>query len=102
MKKLLSIVAILFVSTIGCTQSTTSVPVTPPAAAEEIKMGLKSMAESGVVDSGMVSVQEKIEELKAQDSAKGTEIAEIFAKLQAAKSPADVKKHASAILDKLK
>lgn len=100
MKKLLFVVA-LYAPLIGCGPSTSSVPVTPPPVVEEIKMGLKSISETGELDSGMVLVEEKIDRLKEDDPAKAGEIAEIFAKLKTAKSPSEAKKLAKSIIDKL-
>lgn len=100
MKKLLSLL-LISVALTGCGPSTSSVPVTPPPTVEEIKQGLKSIAETGQLDSGIVFVEQKIDELKTQDAAKAEAIAPIFQSLKTAKSPADAKKHAKAILEQL-
>lgn len=98
--KLLNLLAVSLISLaiMGCSTSPGPVSVQPPPVVEEIKMSLRDMAETGVKDSGLVIVGEQLENLRSADPAKAAEVEPHAKGLEAAQSPADVKKHAAAII----
>ena len=60
---------------IGCGGPTeTTKKVTPPSAQEQIKMALQNVVDSGEIDSGLMTVRDKLAEMKATDAAKAEEL----------------------------
>lgn len=64
----LSVVAIF-----GCDSGST-LPVNDQEAPDQVKQALQSVADTGEIDSGLMVVQEQLEEMKATDAAKAEEL----------------------------
>jgi hypothetical protein len=92
------LVVILFIS---CGRSTTSERVDVPPAEQQAKAMLQTYAETGQLDSSVVTLQEQLEAIKATDEAKGNALLSDFEQLKSASSPAKVKEKAQAMLSKL-
>lgn len=86
---------------IGCAPS--SIPVEQPnvAAKQAVETNLQMAAESGQVGSEMMEVQQKLEEMKATDSALATELLADLEELQAMSNPEQVKAKAKEMIGKL-
>jgi len=86
----------------GCgSRGPAPIPVKVPPLVTQIRGLLESYAKSGELDSGMVSLREQIDALRATDAAKADALAAEFAKLEGARGAAAVKKQAEAMLGKL-
>lgn len=101
MKNLIAICLLTLLIGLGCGPSTQSVRVQPPAPEDTIKSTLTHLTETGVIDSGIVSLEESIEKLKETDPDKGNELAADLEKLKSTRNPAAVKSQAQTMLDKL-
>lgn len=99
MRYCVTIVLLSIAISVGCGPATTSVPATATPADAEIRSGLQYLAETGVVDSGIMSIEESIERMS--DPAKSAELKADLEKLKAASGEAAVKKQAEAMLEKL-
>ena len=75
---------------VGCGRTATK--VTPPSPAEEAKIELERMAETGMVDSTVFVLREHLEELKKTDEAKGTELLAALDELEELEKLKDKKK----------
>jgi hypothetical protein len=93
--------ALLLCVAVGCGTSTPSTEITPPPATDAIKMGLQSAAEQGVVDSGLVSVREELEKLKATDAAKAEDLLKDLAQLEKMSGADKIKSKAKDMIKKL-
>ena len=83
---------LLVVCLIGCGPSETTKKVEPPAAQDQIKMALQNVAETGEIDSGLMVVSDKLEEMKATDAAKAEELLKDLADLEKSSGEAAKKK----------
>ncbi len=95
------IVVLGVVAVVGCQDGTTSKSVEPPSATDQIKPTLETVAESGVLDSGIMTVEEGLQEMKATDPAKAEELLKDLEELQGMQDPAQIKEKAQAMISKL-
>lgn len=65
---------LVIAAAIGCGPSDTSVPAQQAAPVDQVKSALQNVADTGVIDSGIMTVREQIEAMKATDSAKAEEL----------------------------
>lgn len=93
--------ALLLCVAVGCGTSTPSTEVVPPSTTDAIKVGLQSAAEQGVVDSGLVSVREELEKLKATDAAKADDLLKDLAQLEKMSGADKIKSKAKDMIKKL-
>ena len=103
MKYALAVCLLSLTALVGCGgRSTESVAVEETPAAVEIRSSLEYLAETGQVDSGVMSIEENIAKLQETDPAKATELSADLEKLKkSANNPAAVKSQAQAMLGKL-
>ncbi len=85
---------------IGCGGGETSTSVEPPGQ-EQIKPALETVAETGVIDSGLMTVREEAEAMKETDAAKADELLKDLDELESLSDPAEVKAKAQQMIDKL-
>ncbi len=100
MKSFVAVCVLGVALSVGC-GSDESVAVQEPAATAVIKSSLEHLAQTGVVDSGIMVLEENIAKLQESDAAKAAELSADFAKLKSASGPAAVKSQATAMLQKL-
>jgi hypothetical protein len=85
----------------GCGQGSTEVqPVAVPTS-DILKVSLKSPAETGQLGSELITIEECVEKLKAENAANAGALAQDLEELKAATTPAKVKSTAKAMLSKL-
>ncbi len=97
------VVFLALAALVGCTGGPRSVPVEPAehTAAEEIKMGLQDLAETGQFAPGMETIGEHIEKLKATDAEKGEALQKDWGELRGLTDSAAIKAKAKEMLGKL-
>ena len=83
----------------GC--SNEPAPVTQTQGPPPVKAALEHIANTGEMGSGMMEVENGLNELKKTDAAKADKLLKEFADLQAAKDPETVKSKAKAMADQL-
>lgn len=87
---------------VGCGPRTPSQKVQPPSPKDEIRAALKSVAETGQVDSSLMLAREKLEELKKTDAAKADALLKDLSELEKMGSqPQQAKAKAQEMLNKL-
>jgi len=84
---------------IGCSSGETTQRVAPPK--DQSRAVLEAIAQSGIVDSGVMTVKEELEKLKATDPAKADALLNDLADLQKPGSPDRIKAKAKEMLAKL-
>lgn len=84
---------------VGC--SNEPAPVATPAGPPPVKAALEQIATTGEMGSGMMEVENGLNELKKTDAAKADKLLKEFAELQSAQDPAEVKAKAKAMADQL-
>ncbi|MFH1920466.1 MAG: hypothetical protein ABIP48_11350 [Planctomycetota bacterium] len=106
-KRLLPLVLLGFVLAVGCPQSSQQRSIDTPGAgeivpAEELKVQLGSLAESGEMFPGSETIADNIAAVKAADAEKGAALEKDFADLNGSLgNPDAVKAKAKAMLEKL-
>lgn len=86
----------------GCGSGTPSTRVEEPPAQDQIRSALEHVANTGVVDSGLMLVREKLEEMKSSDAAKAEALLKDLAQLEKmGNQPAQAKAKAQEMLGKL-
>jgi hypothetical protein len=81
----------------GCGSGETTIKVTPPAAAVQLRSTLEQIGEAGVIDSSVAYAQQLAEEIAAEDSSKSQLIAETE-KLSRARGKTAINKQVAEIL----
>ena len=81
----------------GCGSGETTMKVTPPPAAVQLRSTLEQIAEAGVVDSSVAYAQQLAEEIAAENPSKSQLIAETE-KLTRARGKSAIKKQVTEIL----
>lgn len=84
---------------LGC--SNEPAPVTQTPGPPPVKAALEQIANTGEMGSGMMEVEQGLNELKKTDAAKADKLLKEYSELQLAKDPADVKAKAKAMADQL-
>lgn len=98
---LVRVLMLLFVvCLVGCGPSETTTRVEETPAQDQIEMGLKAVADTGMIDSGVELVREKLEEMKQTDAAKAEELLKDLDELQKLSGDA-AKKKATEMIGKL-
>lgn len=96
------ITGLLFTVLIGCGQSTPATKVEPPDPNQEIRSALQQVADSGVVDSGLIVVRERLEAMRQTDAAKAQALLQDLSQLEAMTgNPNQAKAKAKEMLGKL-
>lgn len=88
---------------VGCSRERPAVPVKQAAspAAEAVKSGLKEIADSGQIGSGMLTIRENLEKLKSTDPAKADALLKELDKLSAMSDPGAIRAKAKQMMDQL-
>lgn len=84
---------------LGCGNGETVQSVTPPT--NQAKQVLESVAQTGILDSGMVIVQEELEAMKATDAAKAEALLKDLDQLQKMSDAPRIKAKAKEMAGKL-
>ncbi|MHB8902164.1 MAG: hypothetical protein ACYC6Y_25685 [Thermoguttaceae bacterium] len=93
--------ALVFMTLIGCANNADkSTPVQQAAPTDQIKSALQNVADTGTVDSGLMTVREQLETLKATDAAKAETLLADLAELEKLSDDA-AKKKAQDMIGKL-
>ncbi len=92
--------ALVFVTLIGCNSADTSTPVQQSAPTDQVKSALQNVADTGVIDSGIVTVREQLDTLKATDAAKAETLLKDLDELEKLSGDA-AKKKAEEMIGKL-
>lgn len=100
-KYVLCVMLLVVTLLVGCGRSTKSERVEVPPTVEQIRASLQPYADSGQLDSGVVSLHDQIEALKADDPAKASTLESDLAELEGMKTPDKVKAKAQEMLGKL-
>ncbi len=86
----------------GCGQSTPATKVQPPDPNQEIRSALQQVAETGVVDSGLMVVRERLETMRETDAAKAQALLQDLSQLESMTgNPNQAKAKAAEMLGKL-
>jgi len=94
------IFSLLFVALfLGC--SNEPAPVTQTPGSPPVKAALEQIATTGEMGSGMMEVEQGLNDLKKTDAAKADKLLKEFAELQTASDPETVKTKAKAMADQL-
>ena len=97
----LLLLPVLVVIVLGCSPGSVSVEQPDDSPAEAVKRELETAAESGVLGSEMISIQENLEKMRGTDPAKADELLADLEQLQSMTDPAAVKAKASEMIGKL-
>jgi hypothetical protein len=92
-------ILVCLLAVLGC--GGTATKVTPPSPAVEAKIELERIAETGMVDSTVFILREKLEEVKEADEAKGTELLAALDELEKLEDRKGVSKKAEEMIAKL-
>lgn len=98
-----TVVFLVLAALVGCGGGPRSVPVeqvqrTP---AEEVKLGLQGLAETGQFAPGMETIGDTIQKLKATDAAKGEALEADWQAIQKLTDPAAIQAKAKEMIGKL-
>lgn len=85
---------------VGCSGDR-AVPVTPPPAAEQLKVGLGEVSKAGQLGSAADGLATLISQLKESEPEKAAELEADLEKLRAARGPAAIRAKAKAMAEKL-
>ncbi|MGQ9821332.1 MAG: hypothetical protein ACUVQK_05680 [Thermogutta sp.] len=92
----------LLLPMLGCGQQTPSQSVQPPDPNQEIRSALQQVADSGVVDSGLMVVRERLEAMQKTDAAKAQTLLQDLSQLESMTgNPNQAKAKAQEMLGKL-
>ena len=92
---------IVFLTTVGCGREKTQ-RVKPPAPKDEVRSALEYVVQTGQVDSGLITVREKLESMKATDAAKAESLLKDLDQLEKlGQQPEQAKTKAREMLQKL-
>jgi hypothetical protein len=96
-------VALFFAAAVGCGAVTDDDPVdvTPPSTTEKLKASLNDVAQTGQMGSGMMTIEQEIEKLRATDAAKADALKADYEQLKTMNNPAQAKAKAQEMLGKL-
>jgi hypothetical protein len=98
LKRFLAVLAVVMIFGCGPREEKQAVE---PAGNEQIRPALEQVAESGVVDSGLMVVREELEKMQSTDAAKAQELLKDLEELESMSSPDQVRNKAKAMLGKL-
>lgn len=102
MTVVIAVLVLAFAQITGCSSATPSKSVQPPSAQEEIRGALQHVAQTGEVDSSLMVVREKLEELKKTDAAKAESLLQDLNQLEKmVGQPQQAKAKAQEMLNKL-
>lgn len=87
----------------GCSGGDHAVKVEPAKVAptQSLKAGLNDIAQSGELGSGVETLDEEVEKLRATDAAKADELAKEMETLKSLNNPAKIKAQAKKMADSL-
>ncbi|GAB6185536.1 hypothetical protein [Thermopirellula anaerolimosa] len=93
---------LLLTALIGCGPSTPSTKVEAPDPNQEVRSALQQVADTGVVDSGLMVVRERLEAMKETDAAKAQTLLQDLSQLESMTgNPNQAKAKAQEMLGKL-
>ncbi|GAB4136489.1 MAG: hypothetical protein Kow0040_22550 [Thermogutta sp.] len=93
---------LLLTALIGCGPSTPSTKVETPDPNQEVRSALQQVADTGVVDSGLMVVRERLEAMKETDAAKAQTLLQDLSQLESMTgNPNQAKAKAQEMLGKL-
>ena len=84
---------------VGC--GGTATKVTPPSPAEQAKVELERIAETGMVDSAVFLLRESLEEMKRTDASKAEELLKALDELEKLQDREKVKEKAAEMISRL-
>jgi len=90
---------VVFVALIGCSGEKTT-PVQQAAPTDQVKSALQNVADTGTIDSGLVTVRDQLEAMKATDAAKADALLKDLDELEGLSGDA-AKKKATEMIGKL-
>ncbi|NMC21257.1 MAG: hypothetical protein GYA33_12660 [Thermogutta sp.] len=94
--------ALLLTVFLGCGSGTPSANVQPPDPQQEIRSVLQQVAETGVLDSGLMLVRERLEAMRETDPAKAQALLQDLSQLESMTgNPNQAKAKAQEMLGKL-
>lgn len=75
------LLVLVFVALIGC-KTEKSIPVQQAAPTDQVKSALQNVANTGEIDSGIMTVREQLEAMKATDATKAEALLKDLAELE--------------------
>ncbi len=96
------LLVLLVVCLAGCGSGETTMSVEEAPAEDQIRSALQSVADTGMVDSGLMVVREKLEEMKETDAAKAEALLKDLDQLESLRrNPAQARAKAQEMIQKL-